>query len=161
MTEHNENVFIHSNVHIFYKIAQESHTAMTSNLDKHRTPKPDGGFIIKLDPDQKSFKKAFITIVFSGIFLESVLHILIVQRKGVDTYKKYDRKSYEEKLKLLGCNDQRILGQCKHLREVRREIVHEKAYINTDSFLIAQKEADAAIEVVNNIVSYFDLKIKS
>jgi len=163
MTESAQQAFIHTNVHVFYTIAQESYTLMNESLAIYRRPKPGGepGFIISPDPDQMSFKHSFITIVFCGMFLESALHILIVQREGVDVYKEYDYKSYEEKLSLLGCDDQAVIDQCNHLRKVRREIVHEKAYINTDSFRVAQNEADAAIKAINGVVSYFNLKMKS
>jgi len=72
-------------------------------LIQSRIPKPNGepGWIITYDPEQRSFKNAFITIVFCGVFLEAMLHLLIVERKGFDIFNKYDRKSYKDKLQLL------------------------------------------------------------
>ncbi len=66
-------------------------------LNQARRPKTNGepGLIITYDPNQKSFKNAFITIVFCGVFLESLLHLLIVERKGLDTFKRYDWKPYQ------------------------------------------------------------------
>lgn len=160
MVEPNQNKFVQTNIHIFYKIAKESYTAMNEFTNRNRKPKPNGepGYIITLDPEQKSFKHALIIIVFCGIFLESILHLLIVKQKGLDTFNKYDRKIYEDKLRLLGCDDQSILNLCKQFRETRKEIVHEKAYINANSMRIAQKEADVAIKLIDKIVSYFKLE---
>jgi len=86
------------------------------------------------------------------------LHLLIAKQKGLDTFREYDFKSYEEKLQLLGCDDQSILDICKQFREARKEIVHEKAFINADSLRIAQKEADVAIELIDKIVAHFKLE---
>ncbi len=160
MTENNHNSIIHTNIHVFYNIAHEAYAAMTDDLNESRKPKPDGkpGYIMKFDPEQKSFKNAFITIIFCGIFLESLLHLLIVKKKGLDVFNEYDRKPYEKKLKLLGCNDQSILGKCKHYRDARREIVHEKAHLDDDSFRVAQNEAAFAMELIKEIRTYFNLK---
>ncbi len=159
MTESNQASFVHTNFQVFYKITQESYTAMNKFLNMYRRPKSDGmpGYINTLDPEQKSFKHALITIVFSGVFLESVLHLLVVKHKGVEVFKEYDRKSYEDKLRLLGCDDKSIIDLCQHFRKARKEIVHEKAYIDVNSFRIAQKEAEAAVELVNKVTAYFKL----
>lgn len=160
MTEPNQNSFVQTNIHVFYKIAKESYAAMNEFTNSNRKPKPNGehGYIITLDPEQKSFKHALITIVFCGMFLESILHLLIVKQKGLDTFKKYDWKIYEDKLKLLGCDDRSILNLCKQFRDTRKVIVHEKAYINADSMRIAQEEANTAVELIDKIVTYFKLE---
>jgi len=162
MNEEDPISLVHTNVRVFYKIAQECYKAMNDFLKMYRRPMPDGkpGYIITLDPDQKSFKNAFITIVFCGVFLESLLHLLILKHYGLDIFKKYDRKSYEEKLKLLGCSDRSIIDLCKKYRDARREVVHEKAYLDNDYFLrVAQDEAEVAIELINKVVAYFKLEI--
>src|SRR3972149_7174103 len=160
MVDPNQNNFVHTNVHVFYKIAKESYAAMNEFTNRNRKPKPNSepGYIITLDPEQKSFKHALITIVFCGMFFESILHLLIAKQKGLDTFREYDFKSYEEKLQLLGCADQSLLDICKQFREARKEIVHEKAFINADSLRIAQKEADVAIELIDKIVAHFKLE---
>jgi hypothetical protein len=162
MTQESPLSFGHTNVRVFYRIAQESYEEMNIHLNSNRRPKPNGepGYIMTFDPEQKSFKNAFITIVFSGIFLESLLHLRIVKKYGLEVFKEYDRKPYEEKIKLLGCSDQSIIELCKKYRDARREIVHEKAYLNNDAFLrAAQEEAEIAIELVNKVVAYFKLQI--
>jgi hypothetical protein len=160
MSEPNQSSFVETNYRVFYSIAQESHAAMKRFENQYTKPKRDGtlGNINIIDPEQKSFKHAFITIVFCGIFIESVLHLLIVREKGLDVFNKYDWKSYEDKLQLLGCDDHQILDLCSQFREARKEVIHEKAFINSDNFRIAQKEADVAIELVNKIVTFFELK---
>jgi len=162
MTKENLSSFVHTNVQVFYKIAQESYEAMNEHFRSHTRPKPNGepGHIFTLDPQQKSFKNAFITIIFCGVFLESLLHLLIVKQSGLEVFKKYDRKPYEEKLKLLGCSDKSITDLCEKYRDVRREVVHEKAYLDSDNFpRFAQKEAEIAIELINKVVAYFKIEI--
>jgi len=162
MTEANSHDFVHTNTRVFYKIAKEAYGAMDKDLNSSRRPKPnnDPGWIITYDPDQKSFKNAFITIVFCGVFLESLLHLLIVERKGLDIFMKYDRnKTYEDKLQLLGCDDQSILGMCRHYRDARREVVHEKAHLDNEKYRVAQKEAAYAMDLINKIVTHFNLKM--
>jgi len=89
MAKENQNTFVHTNVRAFYKIAKEAYGAMNKDLNSSRRLKRgnERGYIITYDPDQKSFKNAFITIVFSGVLLESILHLLIVKLKGIDVFK--------------------------------------------------------------------------
>jgi hypothetical protein len=159
--ENNSHSFVHTNVRVFYHIAHEAYVAMDENLNSRRKPKPDdeSGYIVTYDPEQKSFKNAFITIVFCGVFLESLLHLLIVKRKGLKIFKDYDFKSYEAKLQLLGCNDQSILEGCIQYQDARREVVHEKAHLDNDNIRVAQKEAAAAMELIQKIVAYFNLEM--
>lgn len=121
-----------------------------------RRPKPDGepGWILSYDPDQRGFKDAFVVIVFCGIYLEALLHLLIVQRHGDSVFKKYDRKSYGEKLSLLGCTDSSILSGCKHYQVVRREIVHEKAHSDSKIIRWAQDEASKSAQLIESINTY-------
>ncbi len=159
--ENNDHSFIHTNLQVFYHIAEEAYVAMDEALNQSRRPNPNDeqGWIITYDPKQKGFKNAFITIVFCGIFLESLLHLLIVKHKGLDVFKEYDKKNktYEDKLRLLDCNDHSILEGCSHYRKARREVVHEKAHIDNKNFRVAQKEAASAMELIKNIVTYFKL----
>ncbi len=92
------------------------------------------------------------------IFLESLLHLQIVKQKGLEAFNDCDRKTnYEGKLQLLGCNDPLILERCKHYRAARREIVHEKAYLDNNSFKVAQKEAAFAMDLIKEINTFFKL----
>ncbi len=159
MTENNQSSFIQTDINVFYNIAHEAHVAMTDDFNASRKPKPGGGYVIKADPKQKSFKNAFITIVFCGIFLEALLHLLIVERKGLEVFNNCDRKmNYEEKLHLLGCTDPSILERCKQYRATRRAIVHEKAHLNDNSLKVAQTEADFAMDLIKDINKYFGFK---
>lgn len=123
---------VFSNVRIFYAIAKESFHEMEVNEKEGKRPKPNGepGYIITFDPNQKGFKNALVTIVFCGVCMEALLHLLIWKRLGHNECKKYDRALYEEKLRLLGCNDQALIDGCEHFRNCRREIVHEKACLD-------------------------------
>jgi hypothetical protein len=42
-----------------------------------------------------------IAIVFSGIWLEAATHLAIVRQYGVENATEYDRRVYEDKLRLL------------------------------------------------------------
>ena len=161
--ENNSQSFIHTNYQVFYHIAEEAYIAMGEALNQSRRPKPNDeqGWIITYDPKQTSFKYAFIAIVFCGIFLESLLHLLIVKHKGLDVFNEYDFKLYGDKLRLLGCDDPEILEGCRHYQEARREIVHEKTHIDRidRNFRVAQKEAASAMRFIKNIVTYFKVEI--
>ena len=39
------------------------------------------------DPGQTSFKQSMISIVFTGIWLEALMHLLIVRRYGENKFK--------------------------------------------------------------------------
>jgi len=154
--------FISTNASVFYQIAQESIAKVREDMALNRRPKPNGepGFILTPDPERKGFKASFVAIVFSGFFIESALHILIARKCGVAIAKAAAHKSYEEKLKLLGCTDHALFELCKRFRIARREIVHEKAFIDNDRFLTAQDEAESAILLVNRIIEALDLSKK-
>jgi hypothetical protein len=161
MPKDNLHSFASSNFGVFYRIAEEAYTAMDEDLRSSRKPKPhnEPGWIITYDPGQKSFKNAFITIVFCGVFLESLLHLLIVERKGLDVFKKYDRKPYKDKLQLLGCKEESILQASMRYQESRRQVVHEKAHLDIDHYRFAQKEAASAMDFVKKVVTHFDIKL--
>ncbi len=157
----NKTKWIHTSVHIFYDITKESFEQMNSLIESGRRPKPNGepGWIITYDPDGRSFKAALVVITFSGIYLEALLHLLIVKKKGLKTYKEYDRRPYEVKLKLLGCSDELILEECEHYRKVRREIIHEKAHIDTEIIRFAQDEATKAFKLIGLVNNYFKVEM--
>lgn len=146
-----ENLII-TNVSTYKTIAQEAYEKMASANKSGRTPKADGtGWILKYDPERTSFKSAMISIVFTGMWLEALLHLLIVSRHGEHKYREYDRKIYEEKLLLLGITDNDLIEQVKRFRIIRKELVHEKAHFDIESLKTAQDEAEIAHEVMMKI----------
>jgi hypothetical protein len=46
--------FVHTNIRVFYHIAQEAYMAMDKDLNSSRRPKPNNepGWVITYDPDQ-------------------------------------------------------------------------------------------------------------
>jgi hypothetical protein len=147
-----------SNIGLYFAIAVEAQ-AEAERLDNlARRPKPDEepGFIITYDPEQKSFKNSLIAIAFAGMYLESLFYIAGKKRYGKNKYnKKYDHKSYEEKLQLCGLIDQTLLTEAKHFREMRRELVHEKAVelsdLTADTIHFAQDDAKRAVSFVKQV----------
>lgn len=149
---------IFTNVHIFGAIADEAYERMSEDMAKNVCAMPDGslGTIKVFDPEQKSFKDALISIVFSCIWLEGLLHFLIVRKFNRKCFEKVDRRlSYGKKLQLLGCVDEHLLAWTGQLQESRRQIVHEKAHLDytdegvfTGEVKSAQDEADNARRVV-------------
>ena len=132
-----------SNISIYRAIATEAHQIMQA---------AGPGY----DPDRVSFKQAMIVIVFTGMWLEALLHLLIVRKYGKEKYKLYDRKSYEEKLLLLGNYENNILDSVSRFRKARKELVHEKAHFDNFEFKLAQDEANNAYElliILHNIFS--------
>ena len=154
--------FIHTDVRKFYQIAQESIAFVRKDLAERIRPTPGGGFSSKVDPESRGMKASFTAIVFSGVFLDAVLHLLLVSRKGVSVARKLDREIYEVKLRALGCEDARILALCKEYRDSRNEIVHEKAYFEDSHRLppIAQVEAEAAISLIEKVIDFFGIREK-
>ena len=159
--EENHGGLIFTNLQVFYKITKEAYVSMNEDIISGRIPKPGGepGWIITYDPDQKCFKNALITIVFCGVWLESLLHLLIVDRKSIEIFKKYDQKSLEDKIQLLGCDDQSIIDLCEHFRKIRREIVHEKAHLDFDKCQMAEKEAKKAMDLITKVCAHFKIEM--
>jgi hypothetical protein len=143
-----------TNIETYKAIADEAHAHMVAAMEAGRRPEPDGspGWIITFDPDQTSFKQAMISIVFTGMWLEALMHLLIVQTHGEGVFKKYDPRTYEDKLKLLGCEDQGILDRATRFRRTRKELVHEKAYREIRR---AQEEAENAHALLTAVHIHF------
>ena len=110
-----------------------------------------------MDPERRSFKKSLIAVAFSGIYLEALLFVHGTLRMGEDWEKKFDRKVYEEKLTALGIADEKMLAGAKRLREVRNDLVHEKARLLDSGVLSnnywAQTEASTAVALVQTIAA--------
>lgn len=141
---------IFTNVSIYRAIAIEAFESMQGHIESGRRPKEDGspGWILQFDPSQKSFKSAMVAIVFTGMWLEALLHLLIVRDFGEEKFRKFDFKLYEEKLRLIGIDDNSILEAAARFRIARKELVHEKAHFNTRETQTAQDEARNAYQLL-------------
>jgi hypothetical protein len=139
-----------TNISTYKAIAEEAYQKMRESIDSCRRPKPDGsaGLVITYDPSQSSFKQSMITIVFTGMWFEAIMHLLIVETYGREKFKEYDFKSYEEKLQLLGCLDQQIIDRVTRFHKTRKVLVHEKAHFNDAEIRRAQDEAHSAYELL-------------
>lgn len=145
-----------TNVQMYKTIAEEAYSQMVLADDSAQTPNSEGtGYIIRYDPERSSFKYAMIALVFTGMWLEALIHLHFVQKHGKELYNKYDRKSYEEKLKKLEVTDEELLDRVRRYRDVRRELVHEKAYFNQEGVKRAQEEAKVAHEMMLKIDEHF------
>ena len=142
-----------TNVSIYKAIATEAYHEMERLNSLGRKPKEDGtnGFIVTYDPDHKSFKQAFITIVFSGIWLETFTHLKYVERYGKDGLKQFDQKVYEQKLEVLGITDEGFLERVKRFRDTRNDIIHEKAHLDSGEYKKAQIEAHDAYRLIKAV----------
>jgi hypothetical protein len=151
------NRFVFTNAEIYKMIADDAYQTMVQSDEAGRRSKPDGsaGWIITYDPNQTSFKQAMISLVFTGMWLEAVMHLLIVKIYGKDKFKEYDFKSYKEKLTLLGCTDQELLNSVDSFRRARKSLVHEKAHFDDGEIKWAQKEAKNAHELLTVIYAHF------
>jgi len=146
-----------TNISIYKAIAEEAYQNMVEMMNAGRRPKPDGstGWIITFDPKQTSFKQSMISIVFTGIWLEALMHLLIVRKFGKNKFKEYDFKSYEDKLQLLGCSDQELLERVSRFRNTRKSLVHEKAHFDDGEIKRAQVEAENANTMLIAIHEFF------
>jgi hypothetical protein len=151
---------VFTNIAIYKAIADEAHKEMVQLMEAGRRPKPDGsaGWIFTHDPNHTSFKQSLISIVFTGMWLEALLHLLIVKKYGEDTFRKYDRrKPYEGKLRLLGCRDKKLLDRVERFRKTRKYLVHEKAHFDDGEIKMAQDEAENAHELLVEIHMHFSV----
>lgn len=131
-----------SNANVYAAIAEEAFVDMKKRLAEGRKPRSDGdGWILSSDPSQTSFKSALVYITFSALWLEAILHLRIADQHGKTRSKEVDRKSYEEKLAILGVNDEELSCSLAAFRELRREIIHERAFFAQNKFRTAQDEA--------------------
>ena len=155
-----------TNVGVYRSIADEAYREMSADMDANVRPGPEGSDVVikTFDPKQRSFKQAMISVVFTCIWLEATLHLLIVGKLGREGYKSIDRSIYRDKLTLLGCGDEELLRYAERLREARRELVHEKAYLEfndagefTGELRTAQDEAENARVVMLAVEKQFGL----
>lgn len=151
-----------TNIEIYKTIADEAYQKMVQLMEAGCPPKPDGsaGRTIIYDPNQNSFKQSMISIVFTGMWLESLIHLLIVEKHGKEKFKEYDFKSYEEKLQLLGYTDQKLLDRVLRFRKTRKSLVHEKAHLDDGEIKLAQDEAKNAHQILICIHGHFSGKLR-
>jgi hypothetical protein len=149
-----------SNVDIYKAIANEAYQKMVHLAEAGRRPRNGSpGWIITYDPNQNSFKQSMISIVFTGMWLEACLHLLIVKKYGKKKFKEYDHKIYEEKLKLLGCTDVTVLARVSNFRKTRVSLEHEKAHLDGGEIKTAQNEAENAHEILVAISNHFSKQL--
>ena len=148
-----------TNAHVYRAIAEEALAEAVRLDDAAKTPKPDGspGFVIQMDPDRRSFKKSLVAIAFSGVYLEALLFLHGTFRMGAVWEKTFDRKSYEKKLEELGVTEPDLLASAKRLREVRKDLIHEKARpldsVALSNTYWAQVEATASVAFIQAITA--------
>lgn len=144
---------VYSNLEIYLNITKDSFKKSQRflNLNRKRIPGNEKGFILKFDPDHKAFKQSLITIVFAGMYMEALFHIVGSIRVGKSKWrKKYDGEKYECKLCALGIYDLELIGLCRRFREARNEIMHEKAF-SKQKIRFAHEEAINAINVIKQV----------
>ena len=144
--------FIASNVDVYAAIAEDAFVDMEKRLAEGRKPRSDGeGWILSFDPSQESFKSALVCITFSALWLEAILHLRIADQYGKSRSKEVDRKSYEEKLEILGVSDGELSCSLAAFRYLRREIIHEKAFFDQNKFRVAQDEARKVRQLMQRV----------
>ncbi len=147
-----------TNFQVYRAIAKDAFKVVQSEASLRKRQKPDGspGHIITPDPEQKSFKQAMVCIVFTGMWYEALVHLVMVDRFGEKEAKRWDRRSYRNKFEKLGCADELILDQIQKFADSRNDLMHEKALWNQGRIITAQKEAEQAIEFMGIVNSYID-----
>lgn len=147
--------YLTTNAAIFESIVEDSYTLMLELIESVHTPKEGGGHILKYDPCHQSIKEAFKVLIFVGATIEAIWHQKAVELKSKSFAEKKDRecKSVPLKLAALGIDDQALLEKIKAYYSVRREIVHEKAYLNSykKNIFVAQKEAEEAVSILASV----------
>jgi len=144
-----------SNLDTYLAIAKDALAASLAAEASHRKPKPDGspGFIISLDRTKTSFRQGLIAIVFAGVYLDALLHVVGTQRLGRRQYKKIHKDKYEEKLNKLGVTDKDTIVACERFRKARNDVTHEKATqpLTVKNLRIAQREAEHALHFIDTV----------
>ncbi len=156
-----------TNIDVYRSMADDACRAMSADMDVNVRPGPEKSNVVvkTFDPERSSFKQAMISIVFTCIWLEAALHLLMVGRRGREGYtEKIDHSSYENKLRLLDCGDEELLRKVAQLQCARRELVHEKAHLEfndagdfTGKVRTAQDEAENARAVMLAVENRFGL----
>lgn len=171
----NNNFKFSANLKILFAIAKESQIKSKELFESHRKPIPNtkDRFVITGDPSRGSFKNALTAIAFAGIYLEEFLYIQGLGRINWSTapknyLKKFEKMTYEKKLKALGIDDKNILEDCKKFRESRNDLIHEKPIIwesDNDEIKAGMKPINGPIktaqENAEDAISFIDRIHKS
>ena len=146
-----------SHLHVYLTMAKEAMDESDRIGDAQTRPKPHGepGSIITYDPKHRSFKNSLIAIAFAGMYLDTLLYITGMNRLGKVAYDRIDRKCYEDKLVALGIRESNILSACARFRTCRNELVHERAFQESESWA-AQVEARKAIDLIDQITELLE-----
>lgn len=142
---------IFSNSDIYRSIAIEALASCEEALALFRKPAEGGGHCIEWDPTRRSFKQAFVAVVFAGMRMESHLWLFGCGVLGKARYAKVDPKKLELRLAPLGIHDDALKKALQTYRETRARIVHEKAvpfYEDTSPLSTAQDEASVAVRTM-------------
>ena len=140
-----------SNIQTYLAIAEEAAVKAKYLQEQIKKPKPDGspGFVINNEVKREAFKQNLIAMAFSGIYFEALICITGTMILSTEEYKKIEREKYEQKLHRLGIRDENLLTRCKHFREVRNDLIHEKAIeahrAKSSDFRMAHIEAAESI----------------
>lgn len=151
-----ENPYIITNLSVFYEIAKDTYAQSMLELEKNRTPKTNGGYVISYDPERKSFKNSLISISFSGSYLD--LHLKIsyfVKFKELPPKSWRMNNPYLKKLKSLGIDDKNIASLCEKFSTARNDVSHETPIIEgLESRLLhetAQDGAKVGIDLIETV----------
>lgn len=142
-----------SNLEAFLSIAREAHEEMKRLVEEGRIPKPDGspGYVVTLDPEQRSFKQALIATAFAGMYFEALTYF-VARRQSKAKAERVDHAGYRGKLLALGVTDEALLIAAESFRHDRNDLIHEKAMpaedMNWAEVRFAQSCADRAMEFV-------------
>ncbi|WP_028301336.1 hypothetical protein [Oceanospirillum beijerinckii] len=151
----NDSRLIFTSLGAIEQIIFESQALMNRSLEKGRTPKEGGGFILKYDPNHTSFKEALKVLVFVGAALESIWHQKAVELKSKTFAEKADRecKSVPSKFESIGLTEKSLLDSMSDYYTVRRQLIHEKAHQSKFQKTIfnAQSEANRAVELLKSV----------
>jgi hypothetical protein len=146
-----------SNIDVYLAIAEEAHASMRAQLSQLRTPKADGqpGYVIRSEPDRRSFKSAMVAIAFAAIYMDALTFIALQRRFGRAEALKIDRREHEERLAKLGLSDTNLQKRVRDFRLARNDLVHEKATSvdnqEQEATYIAQDTADSAMSLLRDL----------
>jgi hypothetical protein len=146
----------HSNLDVFFSVAEESYSTMKDATAAGRRPNPDGsGYILSWDVTRTSFKHACITVAFAAMYFEALIYLLALRDLGKEEAIKIDRMLYEARLEKIGVTDPDLLIRARQFREARKELIHEKAIDLNQPTLppprYAQKMADDAMQFITDL----------
>ena len=96
-----------------------------------------------------------VSIIFTGMWLDALTHLLIVEKYGMDKAKEYRFKKYEAKLRFLELKNKELIDSVARFRDCRNSLAHENAHFDEGDIKRAQDEADNAHNMLVAIYDYF------